>query len=71
MVGIVVDVAVVVAVLVRFFEKVLSSVSACSRSVGGCSCKLGCLGALGSSACLEALGTRLGMLSAFSFAEQF
>ena len=37
--------------------------SAYSRSVGGCNCKLGCFGALGSSACLKALGTRLDMLS--------
>ena len=40
-----------------------SPASAWSRSVGGCICRLGYFGALGSSACLEALGIRLDMLS--------
>ena len=40
-----------------------SPVSAWSKSVGGCICRFGCFGGLGSSACLEVPGIRLDMLS--------
>ena len=40
-----------------------SPARAWSKSVGGCICRLGCFGGLGSSACLEVLGIRLDILS--------
>ena len=41
----------------------MSPVRASKKSVGGCVCRCGCLGALGNRACFDGFGLRLDVLS--------